>query len=394
MVLKRGDTMKIIGSILATGALGFAGVFSFIMMALEGKIHFYPYFIFIIVGLSILFVNLAIWGQWKKKWFKISLLSFIAISVLSVGVNEVNEKRIKDSKIMSKQDVDLIEYEPFKPNSKAAKLKEKSSFTLKDNTPKLDGSTALYPMYAGFVQAVYPERKYDPYDASPYSGQVVSTQTANAYERLLAGDADIIFVPKPSKKYLELAKERGKKLKMTPIGKEAFVFFVNAENPVKSLTVEQIQKIYTGEIKNWKDVGGSNKEVEAYQRPEESGSQQALIRFMGDKSILKPETEKVALGMGEIIVQAAEYQNKENAIGFSFRYFSEEMVKNGNIRNLAVNGIQPTKETIRDGSYPITMEFYAVTAGTKNPNVEPFIQWILSKQGQTIIEETGYVRIK
>jgi phosphate transport system substrate-binding protein len=388
--------MRIVGSILATGALAFVGFFSLIFLALSGEVLFYPYFIPIMFGLLILFSNLAIWGQWKKKWFIWSLVSFLVISFLSVTGFEVNENRLEASKIMSKQDVNLSEYEPFQASSKAVKLKETSSFTITDNIPRLDGSTALYPVYAGFVQAVYPKRDYNPYDydKSSESGQVVSTQTAHAFERLLAGNTDIIFVPKPSNKYMELAKEKGKELKLTPIGKEAFVFFVHAENPIHSLTVEQIQGIYSGKLKSWKELGGSNDVVEAYQRPEESGSQQALIRFMGDQPIMKPETEKVAAGMGGIMNQVAEYQNKKNAIGFSFRYFSEEMVQNGKIRNLAVNGIQPTKQSIRDGSYPITVEIYAVTAGTTNPNVEPFIQWILSEQGQRIIEETGYVGVK
>ena len=202
-------------------------------------------------------------------------------------------------------------------------------------------------MYAGFVQAVYPKREYAPYDS-----EVMSTQTSNAYERLLSGEVDMIFVPQPSKKYMELAKENGKELKMTPIGKEAFVFFVNGSNKVNSLTVEQIQEIYSGNIKNWKEVGGTDNLIEAFQRPEESGSQQALIRFMENKTIMKPTTERVAAGMGGIMNQVAEYQNKENAIGFSFRYFSEQMVHNGKIRNLAINGIAPTKETIRDGLIP------------------------------------------
>lgn len=379
--------MRIIGSILVTGVLTVIGFYAMLFAAFSGHGQFYMPFVITVAVLAAIFSNLAIWGLGKNKWFKRSFVSFICLGLISVGIFEINQKRVESLKILTRQDVDLHEYTPNRQGTKTIILQEESTFKIKENLPRLDGSTALYPVYAGFAQAVYPKREYD-----PYQSEVMSTQTSHAYERLLAGEADIIFVPQPSKKYLE-SKERGKELNMTPIGKEAFVFFVNAENPVDTLTVEQVQGIYSGKIRNWKEVGGTNDVIEAFQRPEESGSQQALIRFMGNKTIMKPSSERVAAGMGGIMDQVAEYQNKENAIGFSFRYFSEEMVQNGKIRNLALNGVAPTKETIRNGSYPATMEIYAVTAGSENPHIEPFIHWILSKQGQTIIEGTGYVSI-
>ena len=78
------------------------------------------------------------------------------------------------------------------------------------------------------------------------------------------------------------------------------------------------------------------------------------------------------------------------------------MVENGDIRLLALNGVEPTKETIRDGSYPIASEFYAITAGPigesapqeNNETMAAFLEWILSEQGQYIVEETGYVSLK
>ena len=78
------------------------------------------------------------------------------------------------------------------------------------------------------------------------------------------------------------------------------------------------------------------------------------------------------------------------------------MVRNGDIRLLALNGIEPTKETIRDDSYPIASEFYAITAspiGTPAPEetnetLSAFLEWILSPQGQRLVEETGYVSVR
>lgn len=70
------------------------------------------------------------------------------------------------------------------------------------------------------------------------------------------------------------------------------------------------------------------------------------------------------------------------------------MVKNGEIRHLEIEGVQPNKETIRQGLYPFASEFYAITAGSDNPNLDDLLEWILSEQGQALVEETGYVPIK
>ena len=74
-------------------------------------------------------------------------------------------------------------------------------------------------------------------------------------------------------------------------------------------------------------------------------------------------------------------------------FFATEMVNNGNIRLLEVNGVMPEKRTIVNKEYPFAAEFYAVTAGSKNPNVPRLIEWILSGQGQSLVEKTGYTPV-
>ena len=172
----------------------------------------------------------------------------------------------------------------------------------------------------------------------------------------------MIFVAGPSQAQLEMAEAAGMEYHLTPIGREAFVFFVNSKNQVEGLTVEQVQGIYSGEITNWKELGGKNQKIRPFQRAANSGSQTALERLMGDIPIIEPEERDRIAGMGGIIREVASYKNYDNAIGFSFRFYSTEMVKNGDIRLLALDGVLPTKETIRDGSYPVSNRFFAVTA--------------------------------
>ena len=106
--------------------------------------------------------------------------------------------------------------------------------------------------------------------------------------------------------------------------------------------------------------------------------------------------------MGGIIERVATYRNFDEALGFTFRFYSNEMVGNDQIRLLALNGVAPTKETIRDGSYPISDCFYAVTCSPigepapeeTNPALGAFLDWCQGPQGQWLVEAVGYVALE
>jgi len=116
---------------------------------------------------------------------------------------------------------------------------------------------------------------------------------------------------------------------------------------------------------------------------------------------MEPKKEDRIEGMGGIIREVAAYRNYKNALGFSYRYYATQMDTDESLKLLALNGVEPTKETIRDGSYPVSSNFYAITASPvgepapqeTNDNIKEFLDWILSEQGQKIIEETGYVSL-
>ncbi len=173
------------------------------------------------------------------------------------------------------------------------------------------------------------------------------------------------------------------------------MFFVHKDNPIENLTKEQIQDIYSGKITNWKEVGGHDEKIVAYQRNEGSGSQSMLKRFMEGKTLATPPTEQVNDLMAGIINEVADYQNRRTSIGFSFRFYVEGIIKNPDIKMLAIDGVAPTAENIKNGSYPVVTPFYAVTyQENPNENVQKLVEWILSEEAQVIIEETGYVGIR
>lgn len=289
-----------------------------------------------------------------------------------------------------------------------AQLNVPSDFILSDpaKLPVLDGAEAAYPVYAAFAYACYEDideiqtvAKKNRYKNPDVVMPIDFNNSVIAYEHLLDGECDIFFGARPSAEQQELAKQTGKELVLTPIGKEAFIFFVNNDNPVDGLTADQIRDIYSGKINNWRTVGGKNKRILPFQRPENSGSQTMMEYFMGETALKQPlETEYVS-SMGDLIVKTARYQNRDTAIGYSFRYFASIMVKDtdntSRIKYLSIDGVYPDTDTIRSGEYPLTTELYAVSlADNPNPAVKLFLEWMTSPQGQQIVSDTGYVALQ
>ncbi|MBQ8963307.1 MAG: WG repeat-containing protein [Clostridia bacterium] len=292
--------------------------------------------------------------------------------------------------------IDLSDYMPFE-GKKVATLSEERTLdkriTEEQTLPRLDGATALFPVYAAFCQAVYPKAtRYTRLVDNEVNTEalITCTKTNRAYERLIQGDADIIFVAQPSDEELDMAAEEGVEFDMIPIGREAFVFIVNKDNPLDSITVDQIKGVYSGQITDWSQLGVQGiGPIVAYQRPKNSGSQTALKALMGDTPLREAPKGVVAWDMGDIL-DTVEYRNLPNAIGYSFRFFCTDMM-GSEVKLLAVDGVEPTEANIRNGSYPITSTVYAIRLkGNDNPNVVALLDWIKSPQGMELVEKSGY----
>lgn len=275
---------------------------------------------------------------------------------------------------MQAKSIELDKYLPFEEDSEIVKMR--SDLQLSGDLPVIDGAAALYPICSAAVNAVYPEDsvEFDGSDFTPES-KLQMRNTRGAYKAVADGDADIIICAKPSAEQLAYAEEKSADLEMIPIGCEAFVFLVNGDNPVDDLSQQQIRNIFSGKCKNWSETGGKNLPINPLSRNEGSGSQTAMLSFMNGEEI-----KKNPIGfMG-------------SPIGFSFRYYVEDVVENGNVKMLSVDGVYPDRENIANGNYPIVSNFYAVyDKNNDNPNIQPLIEWLLSEEGQRIIDETGYI---
>ena len=295
-------------------------------------------------------------------------------------------------------------------------LDHEASFRIEreEDMPVLDGAEACYPLYSAIAKSVYvnigeiektaydeAQRRYksndfsDPEQTDIYlkNGKYVRfTNTVMAYSDLISGRNDIVFGARPSAEQKAEASRLIEQIETQPIGKEAFVFFVEEDNPVDSLTADQIRAIYHGDITNWKEVGGKDQEIVAFQRPENSGSQTVMKMFMGDVSLKEPKTFEYESAMGGTIKRVAEYSNEQGALGYTFRYFLTGLQQESRVKILKIDGIAPDNESIRNGSYPVTVDVVAaVLASNEKESVRNLMDFLLSDDGQELVERNGYV---
>ena len=397
-----GDFTKkkqLIGKILIVASISFAILpllFLAIILVLFSSVYsaFYSTMLLLLYILIIVTVSFIVWKISGKRLINILLCSsFVILFFVTSGFMRYKDYHNSIPTIVEHNIIDR--YAPFNDNGKVAKLTDEPSIKITDDVPRLDGATALYPIYSSFARAIYPKPEgIENIDKMVEFDFIRCATTTGAYYNIVNGTSDIIFVGAPSESQEKYAEENDVKLIYTPIGKEAFVFFVNNENPIDNLTTEEIRDIYSGRVTTWDEFGVSGfGDIMAFQRDEGSGSQSALVRLMKGDNIIEPPKENVIEGMGGIIEKTADYRNYKNAIGYSFRFYCAEMVNNNQIKLLSVDGIAPTAENIENGTYPLTSAFYAVSRSRRSKNTENVINWILSEQGQKLIKEVGYTPI-
>ncbi len=322
-----------------------------------------------------------------KKALKVLLVTLFIILVISLCIlsylyftGKITKQEINQNVGESNNIQNTIETEPI--------------FTI-ENYPKVDASLATQPLTNAFIKN-FTNQNID-------TSKLNYTNTHPGYIKLINGEVDLLVVTEPSEEELALAKEKNVELEVIPVVKEGFVFYINGENRVNNLSLEQIQKIYTGEITNWSQVGGENLEIKAFQRPENSGSQTGMLSLvMKDLKLAPPPKENLIQSMSEIINLVSDYDNGKNAIGYSYYYYAktmyasiDEKVANG-IKLLSINGVEPNNENIRSGKYPLNTAYYIVINKNepKESNVRKLAEAMLSARGQAVAESVGYVGIK
>jgi len=244
------------------------------------------------------------------------------------------------------------------------------------------------------------------------------TGTDTAYQNLIDGRCDLILVARPpSADELADAKDSKVELESATIGYDAFIFILNAKNPIDSLTVKQIQAIYHDDLLRWSELGGDDTNIIAFQRERNSGSQETMESLVMKGTQIAPADEMlIGMGMGGPYNQLF---SVKNGIGYTFYYYqmyqspdhesiraalstresspgkSHEPIPSW-IKVCAVNGIKPTAATIADRSYPFITDVYAVIRKNTPPasSAVRLRDWLLTPEGQALVKESGYVPLR
>lgn len=280
-----------------------------------------------------------------------------------------------------------------------------------DSYPRVDGSTSAHPLamhvacrllgqpcqwvvgWDGTRRLLPDDARSDEAGAAAYLREhVVHHGTHQAYVNLIAGGADLILVARlPSEDELALARDRGVELEARAVALDAFVLILNRHNPVDSLTIAQVQAIYTGKLTDWRQVGGPAGPIVPYQRNDNSGSQELMRSLvMGDLDMVDaPELLLLYNMMGPINALSEDPQG----ISYSVYFYEQFMAPNEEIKLCAVEGVMPTEETIRARTYPLTTEVYVVVRADLAPESAAYRlrDWLLSAEGQAVVAESGYV---
>ena len=184
----------------------------------------------------------------------------------------------------------------------------------------------------------------------------------------------------------DLKDEEAAKVKATVLAYDGVAVITNTSNPVKELTIEQIRDIFTGKVTNWSQIGGSNGPIVVVSRETGSGTRTAFEEGVGYSEEELVKTATISKGNGDVKTTVS---TNENAIGFvSFEYLDDA------ISAINVNGIKPTAENVKAGSYVLSRPFLAVTneqyitEDTKN-----LIDYITGKEGQQIVKDNKLITI-
>jgi len=172
-------------------------------------------------------------------------------------------------------------------------------------------------------------------------------------------------------------------MQVHPIALDVLAIIVHPSNPVDGMTKEQLQGIFKGEITNWSEVGGEDREILPVLREITSGTRGAFDDVALDGQEPTPNAD-VQITASEVEAKVASTENAIGYIGFG------HIVEN-EIKVITINGVEPSPETAKDGSYPLLRPLLLLTGPLSRDIANVFIEFSLSAEGQQIVADDGWV---
>jgi len=277
-----------------------------------------------------------------------------------------------------------------------------------DNYPRVDGSTSAGPLniviackllgieyqwvkgYGG-LWGIEPILKSKG-NSQKFAELIKTSGTHPSCINLIDRETDLILsARKISSDEKNYADTKGVGLIEIPIALDAFVFIAHLSNPITSLTIEQIQDIFTGKVTNWNEVGGNNATISPYVREPNSGSQELMeLLVMKDLDMMQfPVSEVVFTMPGAFEMVMID----TDGICYTVYYYKEHIFKEEKVKSFAIEGVYPNKESISNNSYPLNAEVYAIIRADldKSSMAYKIYEFLQTATGKEVISESGYI---
>lgn len=234
------------------------------------------------------------------------------------------------------------------------------------------GSTSIQP-FAEFLAEEYDKKN---------PGQLVEVQGGGSTAGLQAAANGLADIGTCSR---ALKPDEAEQFAQTLIARDGVAIVVNPANPVKGLTSEQLRSLFNGRIRNWKEVGGRDGPVRPITREEGSGTRESFVNLvMGKERISRAALTQESNGAVKELVKG-----DPAAVGYmSLGLVGEEL------KTVSVDGVTPTAENVLAGTYKLARPFLFVSKGPARPDAQRFIDFVLSPEGQKILETEGLVRAR
>ncbi len=222
--------------------------------------------------------------------------------------------------------------------------------------------------------------------------------THGAYENLIETKTDVIIASRDiSRNELKSANDAGVRIITEPLAIDALVFIVNPKNPVKNLSADQVRRIYTGEITNWKEVGGIDHTITPYIRDTDSGSQEKMETLVMDGLTMIDGTYMPEIIGSQMASPYLQIEIDEYGIGYTPFFYCTAMVRDlMKVNMLSIDGVEPSKKSLKDNTYPFVSSIYAAIRETENQESMAYtlFQFLFTESGADMIDESGYIAIR
>jgi phosphate transport system substrate-binding protein len=222
--------------------------------------------------------------------------------------------------------------------------------------------------------------------------QVTGGGSGTGIAALVDGTTDICQSSRPIKDSEKEAVKTKRNLEVveTPVALDALAIYVNKENAIASLTLEQVGKIFRGEITDWKDVGGKPGKIVLYGRENSSGTYVYFKEHVLENKDFPP-TYQALPGTGAVVDAVAK---DKLSVGYGGIGYAKDIKTLSIAKDKAGMPIEPTMANVLSNAYPISRQLFWYTAGPPQGGAKSLLDWTLSAEGQKIVSEKGFYPLK